>query len=119
MSRRYDASKNVRSSGIFHDGSTRTCGSDCFTHTPPRADNAREAAWRDRVAPYYREFGLDPNEPIKSAQRSPFNDKLCEVVEAVKPAVVSFHFGLPEPSLMRRVKALGCKILGCVLRFVS
>ena len=36
-----------------------------FTHTPPRADNAREAAWRDRLVPYYREFGLDPNEPIK------------------------------------------------------
>jgi nitronate monooxygenase len=84
-----------------------------FTHTPPRADNAREAAWRDRLAPYYREFGLDPNEPIKSAQRSPFNEKLCEVVEAAKPAVVSFHFGLPENSLVQRVKALGCKILGC------
>ena len=84
-----------------------------FTHTPPRADNAREAAWRDRLVLYYREFGLDPNEPIKSAQRSPFNEKLCEVVEAVKPAVVSFHFGLPENSLVQRVKALGCKILGC------
>src|SRR5690349_20351585 len=84
-----------------------------FTHTPPRADNAREAAWRDKLAPYYREFGLDPNEPIKSAQRSPFNDALCEAVETVKPAVVSFHFGLPESSLMRRVKAAGCTIFGC------
>lgn len=84
-----------------------------FTHTPPRADNMREAAWHDKLAPYYREFGLDPNEPIKSAQRSPFDDKLCAAVEAVKPAVVSFHFGLPEEKLLRRVKVLGCKILGC------
>ena len=84
-----------------------------FTHALPRADNEREAAWRDRLAPYYREFGLDPNEPIKSAQRSPFDGKLCSVVETVKPAVVSFHFGLPEKSLLQRVKAAGCKIFGC------
>ena len=84
-----------------------------FCHTPPITDNAREAAWRDRLAPYYREYGLDPNEPIKAAQRSPFDDKLCAVVEAVKPAVVSFHFGLPEKSLVQRVKAAGCKIFGC------
>lgn len=84
-----------------------------FCHTPPVADNAREAAWRDRLAPYYRELGLDPNEPIKAVQRSPFDDKLCAAVEAVKPAVVSFHFGLPDDSLMRRVKAAGSKIFGC------
>lgn len=84
-----------------------------FTHTPPRADNTKEAAWRDKLAPYYRELGIDPNEPIKAAQRSPFDDKLCAAVETVKPAVVSFHFGLPENSLLRRVKALGCRIFGC------
>jgi nitronate monooxygenase len=84
-----------------------------FCHTPPVADNAREAAWRDKLAPYYREFGLDPNEPVKAAQRSPFDEKLCAAVEAVKPAGVSFHFGLPDASLMRRVKAAGSKIFGC------
>jgi nitronate monooxygenase len=84
-----------------------------FCHTPPVADNAREAAWRNKLAPYYRELGIDPNEPIKAAQRSPFNAQLCEVVETVKPAVVSFHFGLPEKSLVERVKAAGCKAFGC------
>ncbi len=105
--------KVIEEAGKIRSVTDRPFNLNFFTHTPPRADNAREAAWRDRLAPYYREFGLDPNEPIKGAQRSPFDDKLCAAVEAVKPAVVSFHFGLPENSLLRRVKALGCKVLGC------
>jgi nitronate monooxygenase len=84
-----------------------------FCHTPPRADNAREAAWRDRLAPYYRAFGLDPNEPVRAAQRTPFDDRSCAAVETAKPAVVSFHFGLPGEALLRRVKAAGCRIFGC------
>jgi NAD(P)H-dependent flavin oxidoreductase YrpB (nitropropane dioxygenase family) len=33
------------------------------------------------------------------------------VVEDVRPEVVSFHFGLPEPRLVDRVKAAGCKVI--------
>ena len=29
-----------------------------FCHSAARADPAREANWRDRLAPYYNEFGL-------------------------------------------------------------
>jgi nitronate monooxygenase len=32
-------------------------------------------------------------------------------VEELKPEVVSFHFGLPEPALLRRIKAAGCVII--------
>ena len=31
-----------------------------FCHTPPTLSNAREAKWRDRLAPYYRELKIDP-----------------------------------------------------------
>src|SRR6516162_5364005 len=30
---------------------------------------------------------------------------MCDVVEETKPDVVSFHFGLPEPALLQRLKA--------------
>jgi nitronate monooxygenase len=33
------------------------------------------------------------------------------LVEELRPAIVSFHFGLPAPGLLARVKAAGCKIL--------
>jgi len=36
---------------------------------------------------------------------------MAEVLEAFRPAVVSFHFGLPAPALLARVKSRGCIVL--------
>jgi len=82
-----------------------------FAHTPAAPEPARVAAWRERLAPYYEELGLDPNMPVPTAARAPFDEAMCAVVEEVKPEVVSFHFGLPEPALLTRVKAAGCVII--------
>ena len=83
-----------------------------FCHTPPVPDDAREAAWRDRLAPYYRELGLDPAAAAKGPGRTPFDAAMAEVVEELRPDVVSFHFGLPDPALTARVKSTGARILG-------
>jgi nitronate monooxygenase len=82
-----------------------------FCHTPPTLNNAREARWRDRLAPYYRELGIDPAAPVPSSNRAPFDAAFCEVVEEIKPAVVSFHYGLPAAGLVARVKAAGCRVM--------
>src|SRR5215831_1609393 len=82
-----------------------------FCHTPPALNNAREAAWRERLAPYYRELGIDPAAPVPSSNRTAFDPGMCALVEELKPQIVSFHFGLPEPGLVKRVKAAGCKIM--------
>lgn len=82
-----------------------------FCHVPPELNNAREAAWRDRLAPYYREYGLDPAAPVASSARMPFDAELCRLVEELKPRVASFHFGLPTPELVARVKHAGCAII--------
>src|SRR5262249_48102875 len=80
-------------------------------HTPPELNNAREMRWRDRLAPYYRELGIDPAAPVPTSARSPFDEALCAIVEEMRPGVVSFHFGLPEAALFKRVKAAGCVTL--------
>jgi len=82
-----------------------------FAHQPPVLNNAREHTWREKLKPYYVEFGIDPNAPVPTANRAPFDDTLCSTVEELKPAVVSFHYGLPEPALVTRVKAAGCKVM--------
>ena len=82
-----------------------------FCHKAVDADAGREAIWRQRLAPYYRELGLDPAAPINVANRAPFDAAFCEVVEELKPEIVSFHFGLPEASLLKRVKAAGCIVM--------
>jgi nitronate monooxygenase len=81
-----------------------------FCHEPPAPDPAREAAWRAALAPYYAAFGLDPAAPVTMANRAPFDAAMAEVVEELRPAVVSFHFGLPAEPLLRRVRDAGCLI---------
>jgi nitronate monooxygenase len=82
-----------------------------FCHTPPALNNEREARWRETLAPYYRELAIDPAAPIPSSNRAAFDAAFCEVVEELKPEVVSFHFGLPEEALVTRVKDAGCVII--------
>lgn len=82
-----------------------------FCHKAVPADPSQEAAWKERLTPYYKEFGLDPATPVNAANRAPFDGAMCEVVEELKPEIVSFHFGLPEPDLLARVKAAGCKVI--------
>ena len=82
-----------------------------FAHKPPALNNAREHAWREKLKPYYVEFGIDPAAPVPSSNRTPFDASLCAAVEELKPEVVSFHYGLPEAALVRRVKAAGSKVM--------
>jgi nitronate monooxygenase len=82
-----------------------------FCHQPPPDDAARETAWRERLRPYYRELGLDPAAPTAAPARAPFDDTLCGLVEELRPEIVSFHFGLPDPALLARVRATGAAIV--------
>jgi len=86
-----------------------------FCHSSPDLDSpavrARLAEWRQHLAPFYEEAGLPPDTPFPLSSRAPFDDTYCRVVEEARPAVVSFHFGLPAPDRLARVKASGAKIL--------
>ena len=82
-----------------------------FCHSPPALSNAREARWRERLAPYYQELAIDPAAPIPSSNRTAFDAAMCDIVEETKPEVVSFHFGLPEQRLLDRLKAGGFLVM--------
>ena len=82
-----------------------------FCHAPAKADADRERAWHDRLCSYYRELGIEPEQRRQRVDLAPFGDAMCEVVEDTRPEVVSFHFGLPAPALLARVKAAGCKVI--------
>ena len=82
-----------------------------FCHQPPAADEQRARDWKNLLEPYYRELGVDFDAPTPVSNRAPFDNATCEVIEECRPDVVSFHFGLPEKSLLDRVKATGAKVL--------
>jgi nitronate monooxygenase len=92
-------------------GTTRPYNVNFFCHTPPTPDAAREAAWREALTPYARELGIDLASVPAGAGRLPFSAEAAELLEAIRPAVVSFHFGLPGPALLARVKSWGAKVL--------
>jgi nitronate monooxygenase len=92
-------------------GTARPFNVNFFCHTPPAPDAAREAAWRARLAPFFAELGLDISAIPPNPGRLPFSAAAADALEAVRPAVVSFHFGLPSPELMARVKRWGAKVL--------
>jgi nitronate monooxygenase len=82
-----------------------------FCHTPPRPSPEREAAWRARLAPYYEEFGIDMSTIVEGGGRAPFSAEAADVLDEFRPAVVSFHFGLPSTELLARVRSWGAKVL--------
>ena len=82
-----------------------------FCHVQAKTATDREEAWRDRLLPYYRELGIDSEIPVPQVSIPSFDDVRCRIVEATKPEVVSFHFGLPDSTLLARMKAIGCRIM--------
>ena len=82
-----------------------------FCHTPPRPSPEREAAWRNLLAPYYEEFGVDILSIPQGPGRAPFSHEMADVLAEFRPPVVSFHFGLPHPDLLQRARSWGAIVL--------
>ncbi len=82
-----------------------------FCHPSPTPDSAAEARWREALRPFYDEAGIDPAQVPAGAGRVPFSHAVADLVEPFAPPVVSFHFGLPAPELLARVKRWGSVVL--------
>jgi nitronate monooxygenase len=106
-----DVVKTRAEIGVIRQRTSKPFNVNFFCHTPPAPDPARDAAWVARLRPYYVELGLDPDAPVAAPSRAPFDAAMCAIVEETRPAVVSFHFGLPAPDLLARVKGAGCVVL--------
>jgi nitronate monooxygenase len=82
-----------------------------FCHTLPQADETISRRWHELLAPYYEEHGIALDSQPNQSIRQPFSDEMAEVLESHQPSVVSFHFGLPEKTLLQRVRATGATVL--------
>jgi nitronate monooxygenase len=97
--------------GIIRQRVSAPINLNFFCHEAVEADPAQELRWRQRLAPFYGELGLDHTAPINAANRAPFDATFCELVEELKPEIASFHFGLPEQGILKRVKATGAIVM--------
>lgn len=83
-----------------------------FCHRPAMANAQREAAWLEYLRPYFAEFGATPPAELKEIYKSFLQDEaMLELLLSERPAVVSFHFGLPPQEQIRALKQAGIILL--------
>lgn len=95
----------------IREQTTRPYNVNFFCHEDPPPDEAREIQWRALLEPYYKELGLGSSTPHSAPARRPFSHEAAELLSHFKPPVVSFHFGLPSPELLQRVRSWRAKVL--------
>ncbi len=83
-----------------------------FCHAPTPSDPARDRVWIDSLRPIFAGFGAAPPETLTEIYQSFLTDdaKLAVLLDE-KPAVVSFHFGLPQSEKIAALKAAGCVLI--------
>lgn len=104
-----DADAIVAQAAAVRDATSGPINLNFFAHrlgAPPD-----DAAWRARLAPFYAAEGSGPPDAPPPLRR-PFDDAAADAVAAVRPEIVSFHFGLPDDALLARVRASGALIFG-------
>jgi len=83
-----------------------------FAHRPAKPDRAREAAWLQALAPVFGRFGAAPPAELTEIYKSFVADEaLQRLLIETKPAVVSFHFGLPAAGVIEQLKSAGVVLL--------
>ena len=82
-----------------------------FCHEYREYNEKHEQRWLDQFAPFYSDVGGRPSLNAESSNLQPFGEEHCLLIEELKPAVASFHFGLPKPELVSRVKNAGCQVI--------
>lgn len=92
----------------------RALNVNLFCHQRPKADALREAAWLQYLAPEFARFGAEPPAGLRCIYESALgNAALQAMVLQLRPAVVSFHFGLPEQSFIDALRGAGIVTLAC------
>ena len=79
-----------------------------FCHEPARGNSSLESAWLKRLRPEFAKYGAEPPPRLREIYTSFLDDDaMLELLLAKRPAVVSFHFGLPNGAKLRRLHEAG------------
>ena len=83
-----------------------------FCHQPAARDAGREEAWIRHLAPLFAETGAKPPATLKEISTSFLVDEAMQrLVLELRPAFVSFHFGLPPAAYLADLREAGIRTL--------
>lgn len=87
-------------------------GLNLFCNMPPRRDAQREARWLETLTPAFAAFGAQPPAMLDAPYVSfRVDDAMMRAVIAARPALVSFHFGLPRADQIAAIRAMGARMV--------
>jgi len=91
-----------------------------FCHRPAIADAALERAWIDRLRPLFAEQDAEPPVRLTEIYQSFVTDEaMLAMLIAERPAVVSFHFGLPPAHAIAALRDAGIVLLASATNVVE
>ncbi|MHB9879876.1 NAD(P)H-dependent flavin oxidoreductase [Pacificimonas sp. ICDLI1SI03] len=91
---------------------TRPFNVNVFVHQPMQQNVAREQAWLSAMAPLFDSCGAQPPTALRPIYKSFIeDDEMLAVLIDTAPAIVSFHFGLPDAKRISALKNVGCMLL--------
>jgi nitronate monooxygenase len=83
-----------------------------FCHRPAVPDQVRESQWLGFLAPFFYEFDAPAPTVLREIYTSFVEDPdMLQMLLEEKPAVVSFHFGLPPQPAIDALKGVGIVLL--------
>ncbi|WP_150305276.1 NAD(P)H-dependent flavin oxidoreductase [Pseudomonas saliphila] len=86
-----------------------------FCHQPAQAKPGVEQAWLGHMASLFRAYKTEPPASLSLGYVSFLeSEAMLQVLLDERPAVVSFHFGLPPNEWIKQLQAAGITILACV-----
>ncbi|HEY4332535.1 MAG TPA: nitronate monooxygenase, partial [Ilumatobacteraceae bacterium] len=97
--------------GEFRRATSAPLNVNFFCHVPPSVTPGELDTWAQSLSRFDDELGVDRTKAASGTSRNPFDDSACELVERCRPEVVSFHFGLPAPALLDRVRTTGAIVM--------
>jgi nitronate monooxygenase len=106
-----DAPAVAKQITLFRSLSSHPVNVNFFCHVMPAFDGTRDGIWRELLHRYFVELGIAADDHPPPVPRRPFDSEYLEVVLDLRPEVLSFHFGLPEPKLLEAVQKEGFRIL--------
>jgi len=93
------------------DGSVGPLHLNFFAHPSEAVDSEAVAGWLARLSPLYEAHAARAPADLTPGAIVPFDEERCAILEAHRPEIVSFHFGLPAPHLVDRLKQAGVLLM--------
>jgi len=91
-----------------------------FTHRPPHTDHAVEQRWIETLEPWFEGFEASPPTALQEIYRSFVeDDAMLALLISQKPAVVSFHFGLPDGERIKALREAGITLMATATNVVE